>query len=413
MRCIPNRCHNLSVVSAERQPLRFSDLLPPAFLFAFGWMAEIVNRSALPEFADEVPASDVALLAVTILPLAFRRRFPLTVLSIVTAAFLVTRFAEVPEFTSTSLTLFIALFAAGAYSRHRMRDWVRGAAIGVPMATVIWGVATSQPDLPDNIALYSVFSVVINSAFFVAGWLMGDLWRKRTEDQAELARRAEMLERQADQLAEQAVASERLRIAQELHDVVAHHVSVMGVQAAAARRSLPPEAQAVAPLLESIEEGGRRAVAEMGRLVGFLRSSEDRSTDPQPTLERVDELVESMRASGLGVELHRVGRPRRLDTAADLAAYRVIQEALTNALKHGSRPEAVVEITYLVDELSIRVRNPLDVRSGNGNGRFAGNGRGLVGMRERVSLSGGRIEAGPRGDGYFEVSATLPYEEAE
>ena len=282
MRCIPNRCHNLSVVSAERQPLRFSDLLPPAFLFAFGWMAEIVNRSALPEFADEVPASDVALLAVTILPLAFRRRFPLTVLSIVTAAFLVTRFAEVPEFTSTSLTLFIALFAAGAYSRHRMRDWVRGAAIGVPMGTVIWGIATSQPDLPDNIALYSVFSVVINSAFFVAGWLMGDLWRKRTEDQAELARRAEMLERQADQLAEQAVASERLRIAQELHDVVAHHVSVMGCR----RRPLvvPASGGLGGGALAGEHRGGRRrAVAEMGRLVGFLRSSEDRSTDPQPT----------------------------------------------------------------------------------------------------------------------------------
>src|SRR5690606_41770529 len=144
MRCIPNRCHNLSVVSAERQPLRFPGLLPPAFLFACGWMAEIVNRSALPEFADEVPASDVALLAVTILPLAFRRRFPLTVLSIVTAAFLVTRFAEVPEFTSTSLTVFLALLPAGAYRRHRMRAWVRVAVIGVPLGTVIGVGAATQ-----------------------------------------------------------------------------------------------------------------------------------------------------------------------------------------------------------------------------------------------------------------------------
>lgn len=411
MRRILGHGHNLAAVSAERQPLGLSDIVPAAVLFVFAWLADSVNRAALPQLSDGLPVSDLVVLGATVLPIALRRRFPLSVLTVVTAAFLVCRFEDVPEFTATSLALFIALFAAGAYSRHRMRDVVRGAAIAVSMGTVVWGVFTSQGELPGNVVLFNVFSVLINSAFFVVGWLMGDLWRKRSEDQAELARRAEILERQASQLAEQAVASERLRIAQELHDVVAHHVSLMGVQAAAARRSLPPGADTAASLLESIEEGGRQAVTEMGRLVGFLRSSENESTHPQPTLGRVDDLVESMRASGLDVDLHRIGRPRRLDTAADLAAYRVIQEALTNALKHGSRPEAVVEIAYLVDQLAIRVRNPVSAHRQNGNGRLAGNGSGLVGMRERVSLSGGELEVGHRHDGWFEVSVALPYGE--
>ena len=252
-----------AAVSAERQPLGLSDIVPAAVLFVFAWLADSVNRAALPELSDGLPVSDLVVLGATVLPIALRRRFPLSVLTVVTAAFLVCRFEDVPEFTATSLALFIALFAAGAYSRHRMRDVVRGAAIAVSMGTVVWGVFTSQGELPGNVVLFNVFSVLINSAFFVVGWLMGDLWRKRSEDQAELARRAEILERQASQLAEQAVASERLRIAQELHDVVAHHVSLMGVQAAAARRSLPPGADTAASLLESIEEGGRQAVTEM------------------------------------------------------------------------------------------------------------------------------------------------------
>src|SRR5690606_14421362 len=126
MRRILGHVHNLAAVSAERQPLGLSDIVPAAVLFVFAWLADSVNRAALPELSDGLPVSDLVVLGATVLPIALRRRFPLSVLTVVTAAFLVCRFEDVPEFTATSLALFIALFAAGAYSRHRMRDVVRG-----------------------------------------------------------------------------------------------------------------------------------------------------------------------------------------------------------------------------------------------------------------------------------------------
>jgi signal transduction histidine kinase len=310
----------------------------------------------------------------------------------------------VPEVSITSIILFLALFSAGAYSHHPRRDLTRGAAVAVSMGVLLWSLYTNAEGLPGSVVAYQVFSLLLNVAFFAAGWVMGDLWRRRGEDRAELQRRAEELEAQRHRLAEQAVANERLRIAQELHDVVGHHVSVMGVQAGAARRTLGSDNETVAGLLAGIEDSGRQAVVEMGRLVGLLREPGDQELEPQPRLDRLAELVEQMRSAGLDIRLHRIGAVRPLDATTDLTAYRIVQEALTNALKHASAPRAEVVVSYLADHLELRVRNPAVGGDEPGPG-----GRGLVGMRERAAFAGGSLEVGRKHDGWFEVRADFPY----
>lgn len=371
-------------------------------LYVLALLADSVNRSVVAELEEAIPLVDYLMLALITGPLLIRRLQPLTALVVVTGAFLAATRLGVPESTIASISLFVALFSAGAYSRHRFRDLARWAAIVVSMGVLSFHLFFGPEQLPGDVALFQVFALFLNVVFFAAAWLMGDLWRRRAEDQVELARRAEELEAQRDLLARRAVADERLRIARELHDVVGHHVSVMGVQAGAARRIVGEDDARTRELLASIEESGREAVAEMGRLVGFLRDPGDDAAAPQPTLERLDDLVESMIDAGLDVDVHRVGSPRELDSITELSVYRVIQESLTNALRHGAAPRAVVEISYLVGHLAVRVRNP----AADGNGEH---GRGLVGMRERVGLVGGSMSAGRGTDGMFEVAATFPY----
>lgn len=383
--------------------LRIWDWIVSGLLFVLAWLGDFVNRSALPELGTPVPVEDVALLALLALGVAFRRRYPLSVLIVTTALFLGVRIQGVPEGSLTAMILFLALFSAGAYSHHPRRDLIRGAAVAVSMGVLLWSLYVNAEGLPGSVVAYQVFSLLLNVAFFAAGWVMGDLWRKRGEDQVELRRRAEELEAQRHRLAEQAVANERLRIAQELHDVVGHHVSVMGVQAGAARRTLDSDRGRAAEMLSKIEDSGRQAVAEMGRLVGLLREPGDGELEPQPRLDRLDELVEQMGAAGLEIRLHRVGAVRPLDATTDLSAYRIVQEALTNALKHSSAPRVEVVVGYLADNLELRIRNPAV------DGGEPGTGRGLVGMRERAAFAGGSLEAGRKRDGWFEVKAQLPY----
>lgn len=373
-------------------------------LLILGVLSDAVNRSVSPSLDDSVPVIDVVLLALVIVPLFWRRSRPLTTLVVVTAAFLVMRVAiEVPEGTASTIAVFVALFASGAYSHHRFRDRVRFASVALSLGFLVVQLVRGSADQPEGTLLFQVFALLLNLAFYGAGWVMGDLVRRRHEDQEELARRAGQLERQRHELADRAVAEERLRIARELHDVVGHHVSVMGVQAGAARRTLGVDRGRTEQLLASIESSSRTAVAEMGRLVGFLRETGEDEPAPQPTMERLDELFDSMAGAGLDVDVHRVGKPRPLDAATELSVYRVLQESLTNALRHGTEPHATVEISYLADGLSVRVRNPAE----DGNGRTGG--RGLVGMRERAGLVEGTLETGRGADGQFEVRALFPY----
>jgi signal transduction histidine kinase len=216
-------------------------------------------------------------------------------------------------------------------------------------------------------------------------------------------RRAQMAERERDLAAREAVVEERARIARELHDVIAHNVSMMVVQAGAERRVVEPTS-GTRDVLETIEQIGRSALTEMRRLVGMLRTDRDEELAPQPGLDDVPRLVTQVREAGLPVELQVEGERRDLPVGIDLSAYRIVQEALTNALKHAGEARATVRIRYEPDSLELEI-----VDDGAGAGaRPEGAGHGLVGMRERVALYGGRLDARRREGGGFAVRALLP-----
>jgi signal transduction histidine kinase len=232
----------------------------------------------------------------------------------------------------------------------------------------------------------------------VAAWAVGRALGERARRAADLEVHADRLKREQ----ETAVAIERARIARELHDVIAHSVSVMTVQAGAARLLLDEDSARARQSLVAVEETGRQALAEMRRLLGILRGDERQTLAPQPGTADIESLVDQVRAAGLPVDVVVEGRPRALAPGIDLAAYRVVQEALTNALKHARATHAGVSIHYGRDALELAVVNDGRVpRDGRG-------GHGIVGMRERVTLYGGEFDAGPRSEGGYAVHARLP-----
>jgi signal transduction histidine kinase len=221
-----------------------------------------------------------------------------------------------------------------------------------------------------------------------------------------LAARAELLERERELRAHEAVAEERARIARELHDLVAHNVSVMVVQAGAERHALPPGQESTREALSSIEGAGRQALAEARRLLGMLRQDgQHEELEPQPGLGQVEFLVEQIERAGLPVKLDIEGERNPLPAGVDLCAYRVVQEGLTNALKHAGPAQAEVLLRYAPHALDVQVR---DDGAGSPEGNGDGAGHGLIGMRERVALYGGELTAGPRSGGGFCVHARLP-----
>jgi DNA-binding NarL/FixJ family response regulator/signal transduction histidine kinase len=242
------------------------------------------------------------------------------------------------------------------------------------------------------------------SLLIACSWAAGVFVGSRSEHAREMAERARRLELEQKDAAERAVAQERQRIARELHDVIAHSVSVMTVQTGAVRRLLLPEQEKERQALETVEATGREALTEMRRLVGLLR--EQGATpefSPQPGLGTMGDLLDTVRSAGLPVELAVDGTPRELPPGIDLAAYRVVQEALTNALKYGGTAHAWVSLHWRDDELELEVAN-----DGKSDGDGSGGGHGLAGMRERVSLYGGTLDSGPRDGGGFVVRARLP-----
>jgi signal transduction histidine kinase len=242
-------------------------------------------------------------------------------------------------------------------------------------------------------------------------WLAGSAVRdRRAHAEAQRARaeameeRAARMERERELAARMAIVEERGRIARELHDVVAHSVSVMVVQSGAARRLLERRPARAAEALQSVESSGREALTELRRLLGLLTEAVEADLSPQPGLGQLDALVERVGAAGLRVEVRTEGAPRPLPAGLDLTAYRVVQEALTNVLKHASGAPTRVVVRYLDEVLELEV---LD-EGGRAVPGADGGGRGLAGMRERVAMYGGRLEAEPRSGGGFAVRARLP-----
>jgi signal transduction histidine kinase len=243
--------------------------------------------------------------------------------------------------------------------------------------------------------------VIFYSLLFGAPWVGGRMIR--------LSRQREvLLEAQRDEQARAAVINERARIARELHDVVAHAISVVVLQARGGRKVLDSEPDAARDAFDVIESTSTQALGEMRRLLGLLRADDDLSFAPQPTLRRLDQLAGELRASGLPVELTVAGEPGELPPGVDVSAYRIVQEALTNALKHAGPARAHVRVEFEDDAVVVEVSDDGLGTAGNGSVTGSG-GHGLVGMRERVAIVGGVVDAGPRPQGGYAVRARLPY----
>jgi signal transduction histidine kinase len=246
-----------------------------------------------------------------------------------------------------------------------------------------------------------------------AAWLIGDNLRVRRAYVAELEAKAARADTERAAEMQRAASEERSRIARELHDVVAHHVSVIAVQAGAARMLSEKEGNEIGAhqALAAVEASAREALGELRRLLGVLRHDDGEGPDlaPQPGLRQLPKLVSDVRLAGLPVELNVIGEPVPLPPALDLSAFRIVQEALTNVLKHeGSVPTSVI-VRYLPDELEIDV---IDSAPPRPHTERASSGRGLIGMQERVAMFGGELRAGPGASGGFEVRASMPLTQA-
>jgi signal transduction histidine kinase len=337
----------------------------------------------------------LAILAIT-LPLLFRRRFPFYAPLAVGAALALSSFVDgrlVPNGLITVL-FGIAAFVLLGMLRDRNQA-LAGLAFGIGVVAI---VAHNDPK-------GGVGNFVFVSIVFSIAWAIGRLVSRQFHQAEEARERAEQAEREREERARLAVSDERARIARELHDVVGHSVSVMTVQASAARRLLRPQQEKEREALLVVEKTGREAMAEMRRMVGVLRRPEEApALAPQPSLEQIEKLVEHTREAGLPVELKIEGEPVELPAGIDLTAYRLVQEGLTNAMKHAQAQRAEVVIRYGDDDVEVSVTD-----DGLGGGDGDGGGHGLVGMRERVSVYGGELEAGPRAGGGFRLRARLPF----
>lgn len=334
-------------------------------------------------------------LALLVLPTFARRRFPFAA----PAAFwlLVTAFSFVD---GRLVPYSIAVFLIGMVASYQLGNVYDSRHAWAGLAIVLGGAAI----IVDNTPAHSASSLVFIPTLFGISWLAGFALHSR-EEQAEAAEaRALQAEREREVAARIAVAEERARIARELHDIVAHSVSVMVLQVGAVRHKLPGALAEESDALRGVEKTGRTALAEMRRLLGAMRrDDDDLELGPQPGLDGLDSLVAQVERAGLPVRLHVEGKAYPLPRAIDLSAYRIVQEGLTNTLKHAYAGHADVTLRYRPDELGIEVRD-----DGRGSAASDGQGHGLVGIRERVKIYGGEMTAGKADGGGFLLNVRLP-----
>ncbi|MGV9558718.1 sensor histidine kinase [Streptomyces sp. NPDC003401] len=345
------------------------------------------------------------------LVVALRRRVPERMLLLAGALGLAQLVLDVATTAADFALLVIVYTVAATGARWASRLALGMGLIAAALAQMRW--PNQQTSMAGNIAI-----VVFQTVPFALAWVLGDSMRTRRAYFAQLEERAARLEKEREAQAKVAVAAERARIARELHDVVAHNVSVMVVQADGAAYVLDAAPDQAKKALETISSTGRQALAEMRRLLGVLRTGEHEEGGeyvPQPDVEQIDDLVQQCRGSGLPVDFKVEGTPRPLPSGVELTAYRIVQEALTNTRKHGG-PDAgaSVRLVYFDDGLGLLVED-----DGKGaphelyeEGGADGRGHGLIGMRERVGMVGGTLDAGPRPGGGFRISALLPLKPA-
>jgi signal transduction histidine kinase len=343
--------------------------------------------------------------AAMVAPIAVRRRHPVGAF----VAIIISGGIEVialPRPVGSDVAVLVALYTLAAYRPRRVA--VPGLLVclaGSVVAIAAWAPPRAKHDLYTVAVMFAVFCLPALTA-----WLLGDMMRWRRGFYAALEERAARLERERDAQAQIAAAAERARIARELHDVVAHNVSVMVVQADGASYALDADPERARQALSAIAATGRQALAEMRSLLGVLRSAGDVTAElaPQPGIEQLTGLLEQARASGLPVSFAVEGVPRPLPQSAALTAYRVVQESLTNARKHGGPTvTATVTLRFCEDGVAITVTDDGKGTAGRSD-PADGQGHGLIGMRERVELFGGTVSTGPRPGGGYRVAASLP-----
>ena len=382
------------------------------------WAVVLLGLSGMSIVADQISAGRERVAAVPIaiglcVVVALRRRAPekmllLTVLMGVGQLLLGVR----PGAADFAMLVIIYTVAMAG------RRWASRLALGCGLGAA----GLSQMRWPEESAdswVQSVFVAVVLTVPFVLAWVLGDSMRTRRAYFDHLEERAARLESEREAQSKVAVAAERARIARELHDVVAHNVSVMVVQADGAAYVMDAAPDQARQALETISSTGRQALAEMRRLLGVLRADDTREGGeyvPQPDVEQIEELVDKVRQTGLTVDFKVEGTPRPLPSGVELTAYRIVQEALTNTRKHGG-PDAgaSVRLVYFDDGLGLLVED-----DGRGvahelyeDGGADGAGHGMIGMRERVGMVGGTLDAGPRPGGGFRISALLPLKPAD
>ncbi len=351
---------------------------------------------ALDESRRDPDGWSLILILLMSMPIAFRRVAPDVVMATTGIATVLYYGLGYPD-TPAALGTLVALYSVAAHGNRKIAiQALIGTAIGMSFSILVSD--------PGDLTLQILIS---NYIIYGTDWVIGDNVRTRRAYTHELEERAARLESERETRSQEAVIEERRRIAREMHDVVAHNVSVMVVQAGAARRVMDARPEQARDALSSIETTGRQALTEMRRLTGVLRRDDETDPTPQPGLGYLEKLVEQTREAGLPVELTVEGRPYELPQGADLSAFRILQEALTNSLKHAGPSSAAVCIRYCPGRLELRVTD--DGRGAAGrlsNGHVGGHG--LVGMRERVAMFGGELKTGPRSGGGYEVTATLP-----
>ncbi|MFB4269854.1 sensor histidine kinase [Nonomuraea sp. GTA35] len=356
------------------------------------------ERPVVPAGRQEDPGPLPLLVVLTALPLAVRRLYPLITFWTVLAAALATH----DDATWITVVAFaIAAYGAVAHSPHRVP-----AVGGLVLATVLAGVAfrDSVPALPSWLGPF----VVVMSAGVAASFVRS--WRQRLEAGR---RRFADLERAQEEAMRKAVQEERSRIAAELHDVVTHNVNVMVIQAGAARKVMDTAPSRSKQAMLAVEAGGRAAMAELRHVMGLLAGPESERAgssadglEPQPGLDQLDSLIERVRAAGVPVSVEISPPPGPLPPGVELTVYRVVQEALTNTIKHAAGAQASVSIGHRGDWLEIEVTDTggsRTTRAGDGQGR------GLIGLRERLALYGGTLRAGPQSGGGYRITAGIPW----
>jgi signal transduction histidine kinase len=357
-----------------------------AGLFTVAGLTELALRTSL------LPREIAVVLFMTV-PLMWRRRAPLP------SAVLVATAVAISGQTPTDLHLILAALPFAMYSLGAHAS-DRGAAVGMAVAlAVLWtsvAIKSTENAARDIISI----AVLVTTSFAI-----GRAFRGRELSLVASTERAAVLEHEREEDVRRAASEERGRIARELHDVIAHGVTVMVVQAGAADQIIERDPALAREALVAIQDAGRQALADLRRLLGLVRDDDTTRLAPQPGLQELDALVEGMRNAGMPIEVEIRGTPRALPAGVDLSAFRIVQEALTNVLKHAGDAQARVVVAYAPDAIELEVVD-------DGRTQANGHGHGLVGMRERVMLYGGTLQAGPAENGGYRVLARLPLDGA-